>query len=175
MNTLLSQEAIFDLEHYAVGSPPKGCFVEVGVYQGGSSLILQKVCEQQCRQLFLYDTFEGLPFKDEKMGDLLNVGMFNDTSYEAVKKLIPYAVIIKGLFPDSLIDMPPISFVHADADQYKSTLDICITLPPLMLSGGIILFDDYGVLECKGCKKAVDDTFGSKVIVTKTGRALIIV
>lgn len=175
MSTVLTQEAINDLEYHASKSPPKGCFVEIGVYKGGSALILYKICEQQCRQLFLYDTFEGLPFKDEENGDLLNVGMFNDTSKEIVKQLIPYAVIIKGLFPDSLIDMPPISFVHADADQYKSTLDICTILPPLMLSGGMILFDDYSVVECGGCKKAVNDTFKDKVIITKTGRALVII
>ena len=43
---------------------PAGCFVEVGVWKGGSASYLTEVAEQQNREIFLYDTFTGIPFAE---------------------------------------------------------------------------------------------------------------
>jgi hypothetical protein len=157
------------LQFYA-SRAPQGAIVEIGVYKGGSALLLSIFK----RPLFLYDTFDGIPYQGPH--DTGNpVGKFGDTSYDAVKALIPEATVIKGLFPDSLIEMPPVGFVHADADQYESTKAILEVMPRRMVQGGFILFDDFGVEDCEGCTRAVIESGRRYLILAESGKALVIV
>lgn len=167
MKTLVSDYMAGVMAGLAWTRPP-GCFVEVGVYQGGTARALYAVSERQGRQLYLYDTFSGMPFKGEF--DKHAVGDFSDCSAEEIMEMLPNASVIKGIFPQSAIKMPPIAFVHADADQYQSTKDICETLGPLMVSGGIMLFDDYYCIP--GCVKAVDECFPRRKTLPD-GRAVV--
>lgn len=161
--------AIESLLYYARRAPA-GAIVEVGVWRGGSALALSTLD----RALFLYDTFEGIPYQGAL--DTGNpVGKFGDTSAEAVQALIPQATVIKGLFPDSLIDMPPVGFVHADADQYDSTKAILEHMPARMVPGGLILLDDFGVEDCQGCTQAVIDSGRRFMVLNDTGKALVMV
>lgn len=149
-------------------SRPDGAFAEVGVYKGGSAQVLYGIAQAQARSLFLYDTFSGMPFKGEF--DSHEVGAFADCSVEEVRKIMPKANVVQGVFPSSQVPMPPMAFVHADADQYQSTLSICRIFGPLMIDGGMMLFDDYrGVA---GCIKAVDECYPSRLILPD-GRALV--
>lgn len=167
--TAMTVESIHSLLYYAERAPA-GAIVEIGVWKGGSALALSALG----RPLYLYDTFEGIPYQGE-LDDGNQVGKFSDTSAAEVQALIPEAIIIKGLFPDSLMPMPPIGFVHADADQYQSTKAILETLPPLMVKGGFILFDDFNVPDCDGCTTAVIESGRRFAILSDTGKALVIV
>lgn len=149
-------------------SRPPGCFVEVGVYQGGSAKVLYNISEIQKRDLFLYDTFKGMPFAGEH--DTHPVGMFADCSAESIRDAMPNAAVVVGVFPQSLVPMPPVAFVHADADQYQSTLNVCKTFAPMMVKGGMILFDDYSCVA--SCAKAVDERFPKRELLPD-GRALV--
>lgn len=142
--SLVSIDAINDLCGYAAESPP-GCFVEFGVYKGGTASYLAQIARMQGRSLFLYDTFCGMPFQGDM--DKHAVNDFADTSLEAVKKVIPDAIFCVGTFPESVVPMPPIAFAHIDADQYQSIKDAIRIFVPLMVTGGIMVFDDYNCLE----------------------------
>lgn len=135
---------------------PDGCFVEVGVYKGGSAYHLAKVADDQGRVLHLYDTFDGIPWRRDGI-DEHPVGDFADTSVDAVRAAIPTAVIHEGTFPGTLAATGPIAFVHVDCDQYQS-VRACITeLWARMVPGAVMLFDDYGLL--RGATLAVDESF----------------
>lgn len=146
------------LASLAAKAPP-GCIVELGVYQGGSARFLAEVARAQGRTLYLYDTFAGIPVKDEV--DNHQIGDFGDTSLEAVAAAIPDAVIVQGVFPESLVPMEPIAFCHVDADQYRSVKAACEHLGPRMVPGGTMVFDDYDRL--LGATMAVDEAFGDRV------------
>lgn len=136
---------------------PAGCFVEVGVYKGGTAWHLAKVARAQGRPLFLYDTFCGMPFSDE--GDSHKVGDFGATSLEMVQKAIPDAICVPGVFPASLVDMPPVAFAHIDCDQFRSITDCVRELFfKRMVPGGIMVFDDYPFLPA--AVRAVEGIFG---------------
>lgn len=168
--SIISEAALASLAYYA-SRAPAGATVEVGVWKGGSALLLSTV---RPGPLYLYDTFEGIPYQGPL--DTGNpVGKFADTSAEAVQALIPRAHVIKGLFPDSIVPMPPVGFVHADADQYESTKAILEMLPPLMVRGGFILFDDFGVADCQGCTQAVHESGVRFLVLSETGKALVVV
>jgi len=109
-----------------------------------------------------------MPFQGEF--DSHAVGMFADCSAEDIKAMLPNALVISGVFPETVVAMPSIAFVHADADQYQSTKDICRIFKPLMVDGGMILFDDYRGVE--SCIKAVDECFPNRVVLPD-GRALV--
>lgn len=158
-SSLVFQTTIEEMLSYAK-TVPDGCFVEVGVYKGGTAWHLWQLCERENRQLFLYDTFTGIPYADESV-DSHKVGDFGDTSAEAVKSAIPKATVVAGVFPSSAVEMPPIAFVHIDADQYQSVKEASEYLFPRMVSGGIIWFDDFDCLP--GAAKAVYDVFDNVV------------
>jgi predicted O-methyltransferase YrrM len=147
------------------GNTPDGAIAEVGVYQGGSASYLTELAEKQGRQIFLYDTFEGMPVSG--IFDKHPVGDFADTSYEVVRDALPYATVVKGFFPDSVVPMPDLAFVHIDVDQYQCYVDCINYFRPRMVKGGIMWFDDY---ELKGAQMAVDELIGKEnTIAAKCG------
>ncbi len=152
---------------------PEGCFVEVGVYKGGTAWHLARLAEEQNRKIFLFDTFTGIPYKGEF--DPVTVGTFNETSFGEVQCAIPYANVVQGIFPESVgekaIDLPSVAFAHLDCDQYQSIRESAIFLMPLMVSGGIIWFDDYGCLE--GANKAVDELFAGRIEGSVVGKSFV--
>ena len=124
---------------------PPGCFVEFGVYKGGSAFHLAKIAREQGRALYLFDTFCGMPFQDD--GDCIAPGSFHETSVAEVRRWIPDAIICAGVFPATLpADMPPIAFAHIDCDQQRSLRDAWRVLSPLMVRGGRMIFDDVVLL-----------------------------
>lgn len=150
---------------------PQGAFVEIGVYRGVSAMHLNQLVRRRGSPFYLYDTFEGMPFASPRKGDRHSPGDFSHTSLERVQAAVPNGRLIKGVFPHSLVPMPPVAFLHADADQYESTLAICRLMPGRMVPGGIILFDDYMI---PGCRAAVEDA-GLKVRPVERGRAVHVV
>jgi Methyltransferase domain len=135
---------------------PPGCFVEVGVYEGGSAQVLYKIAIEQERQIFLYDTFTGIPYEDP--GDSHKVGDFKGGDPERLSLILPKAIVVQGIFPASAVDMPAVAFVHLDCDQYRSYRDAMQHLEPMMVPGGVMWFDDY---DCtSGATLAVDERYG---------------
>lgn len=149
---------------------PPGCFVEVGVYQGGSAWYLEQIAREQGRALFLYDTFCGIPYQDAI--DAHRVGDFSDTSYEAVSALLPRAHVIRGVFPGSAVEMPPVAFAHLDCDQYRSVKEAAMYLRPRMVRGGIMWFDDSPCLE--GARQATAEVFNSRLWLSCSGKHFVV-
>ena len=143
-DSVVGEAVIEDLLTCAAGTP-LGAFVEVGVYKGGTAHRLHQLALSQGRQLYLYDTFTGLPFQDEC--DSMRVGDFADTDLAQVQEACPRAVITQGIFPGTaLAEMGLIAFVHLDVDQYRSYQGALAYLIPRLQSGAVIWLDDYGYL-----------------------------
>jgi O-methyltransferase len=150
----------------AARSAPPGDFVEVGVYRGGSAVLLAEVARATGRRLFLFDTFTGIPFRDAV--DRHEVGDFSDTSLEMVREAVPDATFCVGVFPDTMPDdIGPIALAHVDCDQYRSVHDCCAHLGPRMAPGGVMVFDDPNVLD--GASQAVRESFSADRIETSAG------
>ena len=133
-----------------------GCIVELGVYQGGALKALAgEFSEKRC---YGFDTFEGMPKESWREIDFHRPGEFGDTSLAAVKAAMPANVeLIAGLFPGSAEAFDKrISFAHVDMDLEKSTEDAIDWLRPRMVSGGVVVFDDYRWQNCPGVAKAIE-------------------
>lgn len=170
LESLLRYDVLVELVHTARQCPP-GDFVEVGVYKGGTAAALAGVAREQGRRLFLFDTFKGIPHASAI--DRHKVGDFADTSLKTIRKAIPDAICKAGVFPATLTpEVGPIAFAHVDCDQYESVKACCKHLAPLMVLGGVMVFDDYDVLP--GAKQAVDEAFGDRVTISKEGKARVV-
>lgn len=158
-DSLIHTEAIAEMCEIAAATPYWGCFVEVGVYKGGSAWHLAAMARRQGRDLHLFDTFTGIPFKG--VLDDHNVGDFGDCTAESVRAAIPDAKVHVGIFPTTLpINLGDVAFVHVDCDQYRSVKDCIASLWPRMLIGAVMLFDDW---ECtRGATRAIEEALASE-------------
>lgn len=134
-----------------------GDFAEVGVFRGASAKIIAEALQGEAN-LYLFDTFEGLPHASE-VDPRFEVGMFKADEGAVRERLSSYKRVhlIKGLFPDSAqpIDDNLFSLVHLDVDTYESTLASLRYFADRMLPNSIILSHDYS--QCEGVKRAVDE------------------
>jgi len=159
-----------------------GDMVECGVWKGGSIMAMAlKLIElaDTNRNLYLYDTFEGMPAPEENdiraTGQLAiekfkNLKINNDSSkwcyssLEEVKENV-YSTnypkdkihFIKGKVEVTIPNILPqqISLLRLDTDWYKSTKHELIYLYPKVSRYGIIIIDDYGTW--MGAKQATDE------------------
>ena len=159
--SLIGENHLIELLNAAEASPP-GCFVEVGVYRGGSAWRLLQIAKAQGRELYCYDTFTGIPYKGPL--DNHSVGDFADVDVSEVTLTLAGAHVIKGVFPWSAVKMPPIAFVHLDCDQYTAVYDSAQYLQPFVVEGGVIWFDDSPCLP--GARQAAQELFGDRLRIS---------
>jgi len=157
-----------------------GDVVEVGVYKGGSAKFLSRIFGSK-KQMYLFDTFKGMPNADPRKDKYKN-GAFGDTTLKKVKNYLSDCSnihIYKGIFPRSAtaIKNKKFCFVHIDVDVYKSIYDCCTFFYNRLVKNAIMIYDDYEEAACPGVKEAVDEFFLDKkeyVIVLSTNQAFII-
>jgi len=170
LESLIGTETLRELSTMAAATPP-GALVEVGVYRGGSAIWLYELAQEQGRDLYLFDTFAGIPYKTHP-DDAHNVGDFGDgLTCEQATHLFARAQVIGGVFPDSALglDLDNVAFAHLDVSQYKSYCDAIAYLYPRMIEGGVMWFDDYDCLA--GAKRAVDERLGEPQRAPHSGKA----
>jgi O-methyltransferase len=182
-HSVVSQDRLQILHQFARQSLPlAGEMAEVGVYRGGTALLLAELAGDAGKQIHLFDTFSGLPPVDPTI-DVHRPGDFSDTGIEQVQKLLrPYSRVYlhAGYFPASVpatLDAATFCFVHIDVDIHRSALDCCEFFHPRLTPGGIMVFDDYGFSSCPGIRKAVDTFFlkrSETPIYLPTGQAVYI-
>ena len=159
-----------------------GDFYECGVYKGGTAMMLAKiVANAPNKSLRLFDTFEGMPETDPNR-DYHRQGDFSDTSLNAVRERVGNSGNIDyrpGFIPKTFkgLENEQIAIAHVDVDIYKSVLDCCDFIYPRLVSGGFLVFDDYGFPSCPGARMAVDSFFADKrehPLVLPTGQAIVV-
>lgn len=152
----------------------EGDFVELGVYQGGSALVLADCLRfaQSRMKLHLLDSWQGLPAPTEQdSGTFIRGGefageRFKDPSAQKVldvltsRHLNHYCKIHEGWFADTLPKIDgPLSLVHLDCDLFAPAFECLEYVLPRMSEHGIVILDDYGddaKRRFPGIKKAVD-------------------
>lgn len=144
-----------------------GAFAEVGVYRGGSALILCAAKDQA--HLHLFDTFGGMPQVDPAKDGAFRTGDFADCSLAQVKAFLKGFENVHfhaGVFPEAapveLKPQPSFKFVHLDVDLHRSTSAALEWFYPRLVRGGIIVAHDYSDVTVPGVKRAFDEFFAGK-------------
>jgi O-methyltransferase len=157
----------------------EGSLVECGVWRGGMSAALAEVMGKE-RDIYLFDSFEGLPDATENDGigaleyqkktDAIDYHDNCKAEIEFAEKAMQLAgaknvKFIKGWFEKTLPDYQftsPILILRLDGDWYDSTMQCLDNLYDKVVPGGLILIDDYHTWE--GCTKAVHDFLSKRNI-----------
>jgi predicted O-methyltransferase YrrM len=177
-----------------------GAVVECGVWRGGSSMAAALAHSPRKRELYLYDTFEGMSEPTERDVEVsgrtashalasepktsrtwavagLEVVRDNMARTGYPTDLIHYVAgkveeTIPGILPGS------IAVLRLDTDWYESTRHELEHLIPLVAPGGVLIIDDYG--HWVGARKAVDEwmgAYGNPVLLNRvdyTGRIAVL-
>lgn len=179
--------ALCDAVEHVSNQGIAGDIVECGVWKGGSMAAVARTLKSigQCeRDLWMYDTFEGMSAPTEKDVDfrgraadrLLDEAdasratekdsIWCRCGIDAVKAAVletGYAEtklrFIKGKVEDTLLENAPdqVAILRLDTDWYESTQIELEVLFPRLVTGGVLIIDDYG--HWQGCRRAVDEYF----------------
>jgi O-methyltransferase len=169
---------------YLVRACIPGAFVECGTWRGGSMMAvaytLAELGEKE-RELYLYDTFEGMPPPGPH--DIDHAGRSADAAFQQRQDgddradwyAAPLATVrrnmartgyperrihfVQGRVEETVPGTAPesIALLRLDTDWYESTKHELVHLFPRLVSGGVLIIDDYG--HWQGCRKAADEYF----------------
>ena len=175
-------DSLVEAVRYLVGARIPGAFVECGTWKGGSMMAaayrLAELGELD-RELFLYDTFAGMPEPgeydvDHTGQDARPVFRQHDADgsdwYAATLPTVRRNLArtgypedrihyVEGRVEDTIPRVVPesIALLRLDTDWYESTRHELVHLFPLLAPGGVLIVDDYG--HWRGCRRATDEYF----------------
>ena len=187
--TMTSVERIYALYkavEYLSAARIAGDFVECGVWRGGSMMCAALALLQggdTSRQLYLYDTFEGMvppdvsdiDYRGQTAATQLLAEQRTEDSY--IWGYAPLEVVRRNMvstgYPESKViyvrgpveqtiptTLPgPIALLRLDTDWYASTRHELDHLFPRLVQGGVLIIDDYG--HWQGVRRAVDEYFAA--------------
>ena len=147
----------------------EGDFVELGCFEGDTSLLLAEILKNNNseKKLWIYDSFEGLPEKttedfseagrDFKKGELFTTKRFVKQRF--LRANLPVPRIKKAWFSElKNEDLPEkIAFAFLDGDLYESIKDSLGLVSPKLVKDGKIIVHDYNNPQLPGVSKAVDE------------------
>jgi len=144
----------------------EGDILDIGVFKGFSShKAVEKLLQLGVtnRDVYLYDTFEGMVEPTDEDGDKIKNIYKRETkngsaswakgSLEEVKnnmKSLKYPKdrihYVKGMVEDTLLNHPhkKIAYMRLDTDYYSSTKIELDKLYPVLSPNGVVIVDDYG-------------------------------
>lgn len=183
--------ALVDAVRYCVSRELPGAFAECGVWRGGSVLAVLLTLQQlgdETRDVYLYDTFEGMTAPTEHdvsdldppaletwrtaereqrtaWNDLFAPELFNEDAVRALLTGTGYPEarlhFVRGPVEQTIPATVPeqIALLRLDTDWYESTRHELTHLFPRVQAGGVLIIDDYG--HWQGARRAVDEYFGA--------------
>jgi O-methyltransferase len=151
-----------------------GDIVEVGVWRGGSGCVLAARSKLDCTPgtVFLCDTYAGVVKAADRDAEY-HGGELADTSAELVEALVrrlglDNVRVLQGVFPEDTADQvtsAELRLCHIDVDVYQSARDVFEWAWPRVVSGGVVVFDDYGFYSQEGVTDFVNEIAGNDDLV----------
>lgn len=175
--------ALFQAIGYIVRNRIPGAIAECGVWRGGSMMLAAHALrhfQDTSRELYLYDTYEGMTRPDDIDVDFdgnsmtaawldadrnnksIGFGASLDTVKYYMRSTNYPEAQMRFIAGDVLQTVPAtvpsqIALLRLDTDWYKSTLHELNHLYDLVVPRGIVILDDYGW--CRGARQAADEFF----------------
>ncbi len=149
-----------------------GDILEVGVWRGGTGVLMALAAAATLpgRTLHLCDTFRGI-VKAGEHDPFYKGGEFADTSLASVQARLDAqgltnARLHQGIFPEetgAALEGHRFCLAHIDVDVYASARDCFHWVWSRMAPGGVVVFDDYGWVDCAGVIKLVEEELYGRV------------
>jgi len=176
--SLLTPEKFYNLYtaiHYVCDRQVPGDIIECGVWKGGAVLMAADVLAHRGMlnyEIFLYDTFAGFVERSDndvtasgkEIGKVKYKNFIHETrcnlalsSYPAEKFHFVPGDVRETVKPEN---HRHIALLRLDTDTYASTLHELDSLFEKVVTGGVLIIDDYGY--SRGCREAVDEFFSTR-------------
>jgi hypothetical protein len=174
---------LFKAIEYVARARVPGAIVECGVWRGGSMMLAALTLlanDDAARDLYLFDTFDGLPRPDAEV----DVDLWGN---RAIDGWLPHRIddessnyaradldtvranmastlyahdrvfFVQGMVERTIPQHAPerIAVLRLDTDWYASTRHELTHLYPRLVPGGVLIVDDYG--HFRGARRAVDE------------------
>ncbi len=169
-----------------------GSIVECGVFRGQSLMLFRQLLEvnspgDSLRKIIGFDTFSGFTSLDEKDGppdvtrakvvggwdssdffpilqELINIAQ-TDSYMPRVNRVELVKGDVRETIPDYVRSTPGlrISLLNLDVDLYEPTLIALEHLYPRVVSGGVVIVDEYAMPGFPGESEALEEFFGSNM------------
>jgi len=181
--------AVVDAVRYCVARGIPGAFAECGVWRGGAVLAMVLTLQdlgEQSREVYLYDTFEGMTAPTEAdvsdlerpaletwraavteqrraWPELFDPAVFSEDAVRTLLLNTDYPPdrlhFVRGPVEQTLPAQAPdrLALMRLDTDWHESTRHELEHLFPRLATGGVLMIDDYGHWE--GARRAVDEYF----------------
>ena len=199
MCSQLNRHLLMEATRYILRNNIEGDIVECGVWRGGMMQIVARTIQSEqknnpeinYRNLWLFDTFEGMPTpthdldrdmyrgehaseklkREPKSGPNGEPTVWCIADLEDVKNGMretrynpSHINYVQGMVEDTLPTdlLRKIAILRIDTDWYSSTKHALESLFQNVVTGGIIIFDDYE--SWKGARAAVDEFFTNQRI-----------
>jgi O-methyltransferase len=196
--TMTSPERMYALWQalgYVQAAGIEGDVVECGVWRGGSSMLAAATLDLQgdtVRNLWLYDTFEGMSEPGEEDVDYSGEQMtevWDSHRSDRDSPILCFSTLdevranmattdfpvertqfVEGKVEDTIPEHAPeqIALLRLDTDWFASTRHELVHLYPRLAPGGVLIVDDYG--HWQGARQAVDGYFDEQGISILLGR-----
>ncbi len=181
MTSVERMYAVYAAVKYLARNETPGDMVECGVWRGGSTMMTLRTllsCGDSTREVYLYDTFEGMPSPSERDVSLYDGRSaqqkwdqhqrdgYNAWGYASLEEVdrnlrrtgypMERLHLVKGMVEQTIPATIPggIALLRLDTDFYDSTYHEFVHLYPLVASGGVVIIDDYG--DWQGSREATD-------------------
>lgn len=136
---LVERDAL--IRHALAACRVDGLVLEFGVYRGET---LRIIAQNFDGPVYGFDSFEGLP---EDWTHFQRKGRFSlDGGLPVFEE--PNVTLVRGWFDETLSSFAsqhpgPVRFLHVDSDLYSSARTVLTGLADRLVSGSVILFDEY--------------------------------
>jgi O-methyltransferase len=150
----------------AIDSKIEGDVVEFGCFVGESSKYFRMMLDTKLssKQLYVYDSFEGLP----ELGEYEKNTGWRAGTLKTTEDILKQNFNQNGLLPPNITkgwfcDVPEnkipdkISFAFLDGDFYQSIYDSFSKIYSRLSIGSVVVFHDYERPDLPGVKAAVED------------------
>ena len=164
--------SLYEATRYLVNKDIRGDFVECGVFFGGASMLIARTLLAlgvSDRDLWLYDSFGGFVGKQAQddvtwYGDKIDLRLDDfqsivETNIASTGYPADRTKLVQGDIEQTAIDNPhsAIALLRLDTDTYHSTAAELEHFYPKLVTGGVLIIDDYG--HALGARRAVDEYF----------------
>ena len=161
--------------------------VECGVEWGYTAFFALRTISNEIEKskfsMHLYDAWEDMKEEGLLESESWHVNLYKKLDIDLTRKNLSEfsnnIVYHKGHIPDSLISKPEspesIFYLHIDLNSSKPTLATLEFFYPRLVSGGVILFDDYGWEQYEDTKNTIKLFFEKKsgiLMKLPTGQAI---
>jgi hypothetical protein len=169
-------------------APLEGDFVECGVNTGILSLAICSFLDFNSlnKRFFLFDTYSGIPEDQteyaESPGNIRQKNKHYFDCYEVAKENFapwPKAHLVRGRVPETLgtVAIEKVAYLSLDMNVAEPELAALTHFWPKLVSGAVVLIDDYGWMTCEQQKVAIDAfarQVNTPVLFLPTGQGIIV-